>query len=76
MGAEELEDAEDRNAPKDALSQLLLDVEGSGLAVKAPEDTDEKALTALRDGLGVLKISALKKRVVAAGVGAEELEDA
>jgi hypothetical protein len=82
---EDLEKAEDSDTPKAALLEVLVHIEkarleaGESVAVSDAMGIASKpmqaALEALRQELGGLKMSALKKRALAAGVGEEELDD-
>jgi hypothetical protein len=72
VGKEELEEAEDGDAPKEKIISLVLARQATTPAGGAARGGDD----ALRAELAQLRMSALKKRAVAEGVGEEELEEA
>jgi hypothetical protein len=74
--AVEIQDAEDSDAPREALIQLDFDLrnENEGAALDVGEV--DNPLAALREELEQLKLTKLKDRALAAGAIAEEIQDA
>ena len=77
--AEQIETAEDADDPKGALIEMVLEIERSRMSDDpgaGHSGRPEEAVEALRGELEALKMSALKKRAVTAGAGAEEMDSA
>ena len=74
VDAEQVEEAVDGDAPKQALTELILAAEPPTTAAQDADDATEAA--ALRDELAALKPSALTKRTLENGVDVEKIKQA
>jgi DUF971 family protein len=77
VNEEVIEDVDDADDPKDELVSILVEERRKTLVVSQDDGAAAQAeLEALRAELASMKVSALRKRALAAGVGTEDLEAA